>query len=131
MPRRFSVIVAIVFLPIWINGFALRYKARIASLFTRLHTTEERIERFIEVLYHGLQNVAMDGLCIGIGCLALFHLSQLLKLAVCFTALLLGGFSFSQTIFVEKATCFQSRIKQSGLGTTWVQAVEKGFARHG
>ena len=106
-------------------------KAWITGLFPRFHATEERIERFSEVLYHRLQNVAMDVLCIWVGGFARFHPSQLLVLVDGFTALLIRRFAFGQTIVVEKPAGLQSRIKQPRLGATWVQAIEERVARDG
>ena len=62
---------------------------------------------------------------------AFFYLPHLVVLANRFAAFLICRFSFAQTIVIETAACFQSRTKQSGLGTTGVEAIEKGFARHG
>lgn len=106
-------------------------KAGIPRRFAGLHPPEERLERFVQISYNHLQDMAVDAFGGGVERLLLLHLRQLGELAHRHAALLVGIPALGKTLVVPAPAGFERAIKQPRLRLARIQAIDEGLHHRG
>ena len=102
----------------------------VSRLLAGFEPTEEVSECLVQIGYGNLEDMAMDVLCVRIGCLDLFHTPELLDLGDRPASRLIDISAFGQAVVIQSAAGLDSLLQKPLLRLRGIQPVCKGLNRH-